>query len=417
MRRSNMRINGLRITCCLLTLAATAVSFSDITVAQTFDSQPLKVFILAGQSNMQGHAHVRTIDAMRLNPAAAPLLKQIRNADGTNYVCKNVWISSIGSADEEQTGQLTTGFGAKPGGPKIGPELMFGITMEQRVKNPILIIKTAWGGKSLNTDFRPPGAGPFRFNETQLDLFRRQNKDIPALKAEKAAASGHYYRLMIEHVRNVLGDIQRVYPNFDAEQGYELAGFVWFQGWNDMVDRGTYPDRDRTGGYDEYSRLLAQFIRDVRKDLSAPKLPFAIGVMGVGGPTTMYGPEQQRYQSIHQNFRDAMAAPASLPEFKGNVTTVLTEKFWDMQLVSLRAKEKTIKPQIEAIRNSAEADSKQSSVAEKAIENLYKETFTQSELEVLQDSTSNFEFHYLGSAGIMAQIGKSFAEAFFHTSK
>jgi hypothetical protein len=34
-----------------------------------------------------------------------------------------------------------------------------------------------------------------------------------------------------------------------------------------MVDHGTYPQRDKPGGYDAYSTVMAQFIRDVRKDL------------------------------------------------------------------------------------------------------------------------------------------------------
>ena len=45
---------------------------------------------------------------------------------------------------------------------------------------------------------------------------------------------------MIEHVRKVLADIKRVVPEYDPKQGYELAGFVWFQGFNDLVDDWTY---------------------------------------------------------------------------------------------------------------------------------------------------------------------------------
>ena len=89
--------------------------------------KPVKVFILAGQSNMQGHAHVRTFDAMALDPKTALILKEMRNADGTPRVCEKVWISSIGSADEEQVGKVTAGFGAKERSPKIGPEFTFGI--------------------------------------------------------------------------------------------------------------------------------------------------------------------------------------------------------------------------------------------------------------------------------------------------
>ncbi len=68
---------------------------------------------------------------------------------------------------------------------------------------------------------------------------------------------------MVEHVKRVLGDIKRVVPDYDAAQGYALAGFVWFQGWNDLVDGDTYPHRDKPGGYDAYSTVLTHFIRDV----------------------------------------------------------------------------------------------------------------------------------------------------------
>ncbi len=379
--------------------------------SEPIKKKPLKVFILAGQSNMQGHAHVDTIDAMRLNPQAAPLLKDIRNVDGTPVVCKNVWISSIGSSDAEQIGQLTVGFGANVRGPKIGPEYTFGIYAEKLINEPILIIKTAWGGKSLNTDFRPPSAEPYTFNEQQLESFRKQNKDIQQIQSEKDQATGHYYRLMIDHVKNVLSDIKRVYPDYDANPGYELAGFVWFQGWNDMVDNGTYPNRDQPGGYDQYKTLMAQFIRDVRKDLSSPQLPFVIAVMGVGGPTSEYSAEEQRYKPVHQNFRDAMAAAAMLPEFQGNVTAVLTEKYWDMEVVRLREKEKTIKPMVKEIQEAIKSNKLAREAAEKSIEELYSKTFNETELEILRKSTSNFDFHYMGSAGIMTQIGRGFAEA------
>ncbi len=46
-----------------------------------------------------------------------------------------------------------------------------------------------------------------------------------------------------------------------------------------------------------------------------------------------------------------------------------------------------------------------------AIDKLYAENFNERELEILKTSTSNAEYHYLGSAGIMAQIGRAFAEA------
>jgi hypothetical protein len=382
--------------------------FSAASTAVSAAEHPLKVFILAGQSNMQGHAQVRTFNAMRLDEETAPLLAEMVKADGTPHVCEQVWISSIGSSPEERTGQLTAGYGADPNGSKIGPEFTFGITMQKMLDEPILIIKTAWGGKSLHTDFRSPSAGPYRFNPSQLDALKKQGKDLAEVKAKRSEATGLYYRLMQDHVNAVLADIGRVYPDYDANQGYELAGFVWFQGWNDMVDRGVYPQRDQPGGYDQYTDTLAHFIRDVRKDFKAPDLPFVIGVMGAGGPTDEYSAGQMRYKPIHDNFRNAMAAPALLSEFKGSVAAVRTEKFWDMRLMELRSRDAVIKQQV----NQAKQEQQLNRQAEQTLrDKLRASEFTDEELELLTESVSNAEYHYLGSARILAPIGKGFAEA------
>jgi alpha-galactosidase len=251
-------------------------------------NKPLKVFILAGQSNMEGHAKISSFDHIGMDPKTAPILKEMRTEDGTPRVCENVWISYFTGAGEgaEGFGKLTAGYGARQNpredGGKIGPEFTFGIYMQTFLDEPILIIKTAWGGKSLHTDFRSPSAGPYEFSKQQLEMYRKQGKDIEKVMADKAEATGRYYRLLVQHVRRVLNDIARVCPAYDPRQGYEIAGLVWFQGWNDMVDQGTYPNRAEPGGYALYGDLLAHFIRDVRKDLAAPKMHFVIGVMGSG---------------------------------------------------------------------------------------------------------------------------------------
>ena len=309
-------------------------------------AKPLKVFILAGQSNMEGHAAISTFDYIGKDPLTAPILKEMRNPDGTPRVCDKVWMSYLtgpydGSANDEGLGKLTAGFGArgdqptKDGG-KIGPEFTFGIYMEKELKEPILIIKTAWGGRSLNTEFRPPSAGQYKLPkeiQEQWDKYPQGAHGIPKAEDrkkwqdEKDAASGVFYRMMIEHVKKVLADPKRVCPAYDPKEGYELAGFVWLQGFNDLVDGTTYPGPNQPGKYDLYSDLLAKFIRDVRKDLSAPKMPFVIGVLGVGG------------ESENVIFRKAMAAPADMPEFKGNVFAVETAPFWDHAIAAAQPKQ------------------------------------------------------------------------------
>ena len=372
--------------------------------------KPLKIYLLVGQSNMQGHAAERTLEHLGMDPKTAPLLKAIRNADGTAKVQKNVWISSIEPSLEsgEKHGRLTVGYGAGGRGPKIGPELTFGITMQNHVGEPILLIKTSWGGKSLNTDFRPPSAGPYEFNQQQLENFKKRGKDVAEARKEKTERTGVYYRLMLEHIHKVLADIRRVYPDYDAKAGYELAGFVWFQGWNDMVDGSTYPTRGQPGSYDAYSKNLAHFIRDVRRDLKAPKLPFVIGVLGAGGPIAKYGPDQKRYAGIHGEFRKAMAAPAKLPEFKGNVMAVFTENYWDLQLSELVNRNGKVNAKRRELSKDQTLTREQ---RDKAVANYTAKLFTKRELKILQTGTSNAAYHYLGSAKILAQIGKAFANA------
>jgi alpha-galactosidase len=314
--------------------------------AANADAKPLKVFILAGQSNMEGHAEVRTFDYIGKDPLTAPLLKEMRNPDGTPRVCDKVWMSYLtgpydGSANGEGLGKLTAGFGERGNNPtklsgKIGPEFTFGIFMEKELKEPIIIIKTAWGGRSLNTEFRPPSAGQYKLPkqiQEVWDKYPQGAHGVPKLEdrkkwqADKDAASGVFYRMMIEHVKKVLADPKRVCPEYDAKDGYELAGFVWLQGFNDLVDGTTYPGPDQPGKYDVYSDLLAKFIRDVRKDLSAPKMPFVIGVLGVDG------------EGKNVNFRKAMAAPANMPEFKSNVVAVETAPFWDHAIAAAQPKQ------------------------------------------------------------------------------
>src|SRR5207302_5458970 len=111
---------------------------------------------------------------------------------------------------------------------------------------------------------------------------------------------GAAYRDMLTEVNGTLADLKKQFPDY-AGQGYELAGFVWFQGWNDMISA------DHTA---EYTANLAHFIRDVRKHSKPPKLPFVIGQMGVDG---------EKPGANVKKFKDAQAAVMEVAEFKGNV--------------------------------------------------------------------------------------------------
>jgi alpha-galactosidase len=379
-------------------------------------AKPLQVFILAGQSNMQGHAEIGTFDYIGDDPDAAPLLAQMRGPDGRPRVLDHVWISSVGCAGDghsdviEQHGRLTAGFGASPS--KIGPEFTFGLTVDAALDEPVLIIKTAWGGRSLHTDFRPPSGGPYALNDFQRTLYygppgHGVPEDMDQWLTAKEDDTGRYYRLMVEHVQQVLRDPKRVCPAYDPAAGYEIAGFVWLQGFNDLVDHHTYPESDAGDRFALYSRLLEHFIRDVRKDLNAPQMPFVIGVLGVGGLSA---------NQATVAFRQAMAAPAAQPEFRGNVVAVETAPFWSAELAAIDDKRDQVR-QMSYFLNSqhqdhANADGRMTEQQKREYLEQYEATLiSPAEAALWQRGASNGGYHYLGCAKTFALMGRSFAEA------
>lgn len=401
----------------ILPFIAFAVLLCDCAVAA--EKKPLKVFILAGQSNMEGHAKVETFDYLGDDPATMPLLRMMRDGDGKPTVCENAWISYFtgsGESNGEGFGKLTAGYGSrrKPDedGGKIGPEFTFGLTMDAAFSEPVLIIKTAWGGKSLHTDFRPPSAGPYQLNDYQKKLYygppgHGVPKDMEQWLAEKKKDTGHYYRLMVEHVKRVLADPKRVVPAYDAAQGYELAGFVWLQGWNDMVDGHTYPERGKPGRFDQYSEWLAHLIRDVRRDVGAPEMPFVIGVMGVGGLDA---------NADTQEFRKAMAAPAALAEFKGNVLAVDTAPFWSEELEAIDRKYEKVRQMRYYLdskhKDHPNADGNMTEEQKREhVKQFEADLISPEEVALWKRGASNAGYHYLGCAKTFALMGRAFAEA------
>jgi hypothetical protein len=362
------------------------------------NAKPLKVYILVGQSNMQGQAHAKTLAGIALDPDAKPLYDKLVDKDGKPRVFEKVSIAAFSQTgawgapvvDQAKHGPLTVGYGNSTTDDLIlGPELAFGATMYEQLKEPILIIKTSWGGKDLKHHFRPPSAGPDGEDE-----------------------AGHYYRLMMKHVNTVLADPAKYCPAYDPKQGYEIAGFVWFQGFNDLIK--STPD------YVWYTNLLADFIRDVRKELKTPQMPFVIGVVGM--PST-------KMKNMN-NFRQAQAATAEIPEFKGNVIAVHTAGFWDTKLSELEyrrgavdkpgrydkeGKYKHIAEQVSPLAQELDAlEGRTQAVKDKRAELKKKITdiiYTKEEQVYLDLNKSNASFHYNGSAKIYSRIGEAFAMA------
>lgn len=264
-------------------------------------------------------------------------------------VSDRVHISSIADRNVRD-GKLGVGYGADP--IKIGTEYGFGLRIAEKVDGPILLIKTSWGGKSLMYDFRPPSAADFkttkayteakakaednqkRYEEAVKNFPEAEKKyalDLAAYKEKMKTAdeqtkkklkeprkpklprkpnpfamdnAGYFWREMVAHINEVLADPGKHHPDYDAGAGYEIAGFVWFQGFNDQFNPEYW------GNYTENMRM---FINDIREEVKSPKMPFVIGVLGT--PMTK--------EKVDENeVSKAQRKAAQFPEFAGNVRAV-----------------------------------------------------------------------------------------------
>ena len=214
--------------------------------------------------------------------------------------------------------------------------------------------------------------------------------------------TGVYYRYLVNHVKSVLKDIKHAYPNYDPKQGYQLAGFVWFQGFNDLVARNVYDPTGKGSDYSKYGEWLADLIRDLRKEWDAPKMPVVIGVIGVDGNNP---------NDNMKKLRAAMAAPAALPEFKGNVVAVPTAPFWDDALDAIDKKKEKVRSKRDSLKISVQDGKITKEEAESQAKKFEADLISPAEIALWKRGASNGGYHYLGCAKTMAQIGKAFAEA------
>ena len=136
MTRGDKLILAIFATVCCIASPALGVNEPASAAAK----KPLKIYIMAGQSNMVGTGGIKTFDYIGDDPRTAPLLKKMVGKNGKPRVCDRVWISSrngkMNQVGGEGFGKLTAGYGVRRKDPTkpddfIGPEFLFGITMEE----------------------------------------------------------------------------------------------------------------------------------------------------------------------------------------------------------------------------------------------------------------------------------------------
>ena len=373
----------------LLVLAAVTAGALPLS-AQNSSQRPVKVFLLAGQSNMEGYGGLRTSDALGADPTQGHLLKKIKKEDGSFVVRDDVFIY-YQRGDKLITAPLTAGQGAHKD--YIGPELMFGIVMGDYYEEPVLLIKTAWGGKDLYCDFRPPSAGKPAY-------------EIPG----QPRAMGASFRKMIEEAHQCLDRLDTHFPQFKG-RSYDLCGFVWFQGWNDMCADG----KIKPQVFDEYARNFACLVQDLRAEFKAPKLPVVVGEVGVDG--------EQNVGRDMAGLRAAQAQIPAQPELAGTLGYVRTAPYWYAELDAmprkLGAEERRVRLKV-AAQVKEDLQGKPEAADAKKVDQLVSQALGkalaadddyQKVKAEYERHISHWECHYWGSARVYALVGDGLAQA------
>jgi len=297
-------------------------------------NKPVKVYIMSGQSNMVGMGDVSgtapgLLDTITKRENKFPNLLNVGNGWTTRYD-----VLYKGVISDTWAGNLTVADGS------IGPELGFGHVMGWYHDEPVLLIKSSIGNRALGWDFRPPGSPQYDYTNGytypayggsperwltgttsvpigwcagfQYDQCFLNEADMSPLALASGAGG--------TNVVDILDSFATNYPQW-AAQGFEIAGYVWWQGNRDI---GTGPPYT-----EQYEANMVQFIKQLRAyyanrypgKCSATTTPFVLAT-GCGDPQTSGN------GLVVANAQLAVSDPAKHPEFAGNVKTMDIRPYW-----------------------------------------------------------------------------------------
>ena len=297
-------------------------------------TKPVKVFMILGQSNAVGLGSVTgdkpgTLENAVKTEKLYPFLvddagnwverKDVRNVQvmvgrgGGTSLLHNEWMTVKGKT--------------------MGVEYGVGHQLGNAIDEPVMILKSCIGNRSLGWDLLPPGSERFLTeitdksgNKTKKVVAGYKDKpdmwdadpakglatEPPAEWLDKTGKPINWYAGKqwdddIANAKQVLSELGTHYP--EAAK-YEVAGFFWWQG---EKDAGSAAHAER------YEQNLVHLIKQLRKEFDAPKAKFVMGTIG----------EVTKGSSGNSGkILDAMMAvdgtSGKYPEFKGNVATVYT---------------------------------------------------------------------------------------------
>ena len=275
----------------------------------------VQVYIFLGQSNMLGYGQIAPQD----NPGT--LLNLVHEQGKYPWLLdeEGGWVER----DDVHYAQTTVNHRHFPLTVKdrfVGVELPFGHVVGDATEAPVLLLKACIGNRSLGWDLLPPGSERFEHGGRIWAGY----KDSPN-SWEKGTEpepinwyAGKQYDDDTANAKKVLAELEKHMPGYEG-QGYEIAGFVWWQGHKDQ----------NPALASRYEQNLVHLIKTLRKDFDAPEARFVLATIGFGGEA-LAGPGLQ----VAEAQLAVDGRMGKYPEFADNVRCIDARPWWREKDVS-----------------------------------------------------------------------------------
>jgi len=284
-------------------------------------SKPVKVFIIMGQSNTLEMGKVAgdtegSLEYAVKNEELYPFMIDDEGNWTTRGDVRNVHV--MGSGGPGRTSVKRNDWLTVSGG-RIGIETGIGHQLGNALDEPVLILKSSIGNRSLGWDLLPPGSESYEYDltdkrtgETKTYVYAGHGQSPD--KWEKGTepqpigwTAGIQYVGDVARAKEVLKNLDQYYPGATE---YEVVGFLWWQG-----------DKDR---YNEshaamYEKNLNALIAALRKDFNAPNAKFVCATLGQTNKENATGNEKLILDAMF-----SISDPTKYPALEGDVATVYT---------------------------------------------------------------------------------------------
>jgi hypothetical protein len=293
-------------------------------------SKPVKVFIMMGQSNMLQYGKLGKPDGSQAKTVYSGIKagkytylvdadKKFKQRKDARYI----WTMQFSGVRAQEW------VGAKK---KVGVELGVGWRLADRYTEPVMVLKSAIGNRGLGWDLLPPSVGRYKVDGKEFPGYREYTDDagkiqkyvqgVSKVTSKKGRSrgkkvdpwyAGKNYDDDTGNAKKVLADLAKYYP---GAKKYEIAGFFWWQGAKDQNPNWAA----------RYEVHLVALIKSLRKDFKAPNAPFVVATLGIKDGKLGDSPTHKIVAA--QLAVDGRGKNPKYKEFKGNVATVDTRKFY-----------------------------------------------------------------------------------------